>query len=259
MATYNKRGYKAPKEKEVKEVNEETQIIIDEKDSTTAGVFSKLDETASKTEDWVAKNQKIIIGLVAGIAVATIGYLAYQKFIEAPKQDEAANEMFVAQQNFQKATDGVASDSLYKLALNGSEGKFGFIKIAEEYSGTDAGNLANYYAGMAYLNTGKFDEAIKYLGDFKSEDLILSALAKGAIGDAYSQKNQQKEALDYYVKAAESNKNDFTTPRFLLKAGKTAIALGQKEDALKYLTDIKENYDTTPEAASVDALIGLAQ
>jgi tetratricopeptide (TPR) repeat protein len=259
MATYNKRGYKAPKEKEVKEVNEETQVIIDEKDSTTAGVFSKLDETASKTEDWVAKNQKIIIGLVAGIAVATIGYLAYQKFIEAPKQDEAANEMFVAQQNFQKATDGVASDSLYKLALNGSEGKFGFIKIAEEYSGTDAGNLANYYAGMAYLNTGKFDEAIKYLGDFKSEDLILSALAKGAIGDAYSQKNQQKEALDYYVKAAESNKNDFTTPRFLLKAAKTAIALGQKEDALKYLTDIKENYDTTPEAASVDALTGLAQ
>lgn len=259
MATYNKRGYKTPKEKEVKEVTEEQQVIIDEKDSTTAGVFSKLDETASRTEDWVAKNQKIIIGLVAGIAVATIGYLAYQKFIETPKQDEAANEMFVAQQNFQKAVDGVASDSLYKLALNGSEGKFGFIKIAEEYSGTDAGNLANYYAGMAYLNTGKFDDAIKYLENFKSEDMFLSALSKGAIGDAYSQKNNQKEALSYYVKAAESNKNDFTTPRFLLKAGKTALALGQKEEALKYLTDIKDNFADTPEGASVDALIGLAQ
>ncbi len=112
-----KEDIKTPKEKEVKEVNEEQQVIIDEKDSTTAGVFSKLDETASRTEDWVAKNQKIIIGLVAGIAVATIGYLAYQKFIEAPKQDEAANEMFVAQQNFQKAVDGVASDSLYKLVI----------------------------------------------------------------------------------------------------------------------------------------------
>ncbi|RYJ36728.1 hypothetical protein NU08_4247 [Flavobacterium anhuiense] len=260
MATYNKRGYKTPKEKEVKEVvTEEQQVIIDEKDSTTAGVFSKLDETASKTEDWVAKNQKIIIGLVAGIAVATIGYLAYQKFIATPKQEEAASEMFVAQQNFEKAVNGVSSDSLFKLSLNGSEGKFGFIKIADEYSGTDAGNLANYYAGIAYLNTGKFDEAIKYLGEFKSEDAILSALAKGATGDAYSQKNQQKEALDFYVKAAESNKNDFTTPRFLLKAGKTALALGQKEDALKYFNDIKDNYDSTPEAASVDALIGLAQ
>lgn len=257
MATYSKRGYKAPKEKEVKEVVEE--VKIDEKDSATAEVFSKLDETASRTEDWVAKNQKIIIGLVAGVALVTVGYLAFQKFVASPKEDEAANEMFIAQQNFQKATDGVASDSLYKLSLNGSEGKFGFVKIADEYSGTSAGNLANYYAGIAYLNTGKYDEAIEYLGKFSSEDIILSALAKGAIGDAYSQINQPKEALENYIKAAESSKNDFTTPRFLMKAGKVALALGNKEDALKYFTDIKENFDTTPEAASVDVLIGLAQ
>ncbi len=258
MATYNKRGYKAPKEKEVKGEGVET-ANFDEKDSTTAEVFSKLDETASITEDWVAKNQKIIIGLVAAVALFTIGYLGYQRFIAAPLQEEAANEMFVAQQNFQKATDGVASDSLYKLSLNGSEGKFGFLKIADEYSGTDAGNLANYYAGIAYLNTGKYTEAIDYLSKFKSDDIVLGALAKGAIGDAYSQKNQPKEALENYLKAAESNKNDFTTPRFLLKAGKTALTLGNKSDALKYFTDIKENYEATPEAASVDVLIGLAQ
>ncbi|MFN7100251.1 MAG: tetratricopeptide repeat protein [Flavobacterium sp.] len=258
MATYNKRGYKVPKEKEVKEEAVEA-VVIDDKDSTTAEVFSKLDETASKTEDFVAKNQKVILGFVAAAAIVTIGYLAYQRFIAAPKEDEAANEMFVAQQNFQKATDGVASDSLYKLALNGSEGKFGFIKLADEYSGTAAGNLANYYAGIAYLNTGKYTEAIDYLNKFSSEDIVLSALAKGAIGDAYSQKNQQKEALEYYIKAAEMNKNDFTTPRFLLKAGKVALALGNKADALKYFTDIKENYEATPEAASVDVLIGLSQ
>ena len=258
MATFNKRGYKAPKEKEVKD-DAVTATVIDEKDSTTAEVFSKLDETASMTEDWVAKNQKIIIGLVAAAAIITIGYLAYQRFIAAPKQEDAANEMFLAQQNFQKATDGVASDSLYKLSLNGSEGKFGFLKIADEYSGTDAGNLANYYAGIAYLNTGKYTEAIDYLKKFKSKDIVLGALAEGAIGDAYSQKNQAKEALDSYVKAANMNKNDFTTPRFLLKAGKTALALGNKSDALKYFTDIKDNYDGSPEGASIDVLIGSAQ
>lgn len=257
MATYNKRGYKAPKEKEVKEAVEE--VVIDEKNSTTAEVFSKLDETASKTEDWVAKNQKIIIGVVGAIALLTIGYVAYEKFISGPKEEEAASEMFVAQQNFQQASSGVASDSLYKLSLNGSEGKFGFVKIADEYSGTSAGNLANYYAGIAYLNTGKFAEAIEYLDKFKSDDIVLSAMAKGAIGDAYAEKNQPKEALDYYVKAAESNKNDFTTPRFLMKAGKTALELGQKEDALKYFTEIKEKYENAPEAASVDALIGLSE
>ena len=257
MATYNKRGYKSTKEKEVKDVTEDIKVL--EKDSTTAGVFSTLDETASKTEDFVAKNQKIIIGVVGAIAVVLVGYLAYQKFVAAPKEDEAATEMFQAQQYFQQATDGVASDSLYKLSLKGAEGKFGFVDIADKYSGTDAGNLANYYAGIAYLNTGKYTEAIEYLGNFKSDDIVLSALAKGAIGDAYSQNNQPKEALENYVKAVEVNKNDFTTPRFLLKAGKTALALGNKEDALKYFTDIKENFDATPEAASIDVLIGLAQ
>jgi tetratricopeptide (TPR) repeat protein len=257
MATYNKRGYKSTKEKEVKDVTEDIKVL--EKDSTTAGVFSTLDETASKTEDFVAKNQNIIIGVVGVIAVVLVGYLAYQKFVAAPKEDEAATEMFQAQQYFQQATDGVASDSLYKLSLKGAEGKFGFVDIADKYSGTDAGNLANYYAGIAYLNTGKYAEAIEYLGNFKSEDIVLSALAKGAIGDAYSQNNQPKEALENYVKAVEVNKNDFTTPRFLLKAGKTALALGNKEDALKYFTDIKDNFDASPEAASVDVLIGLAQ
>jgi hypothetical protein len=66
----------------------------------------------------------------------------------------------------------VASDSLYKLSLNGSEGKFGFIKIADEYSGTDAGNLANYYAGMAYLNTVSIMKQL-IIYKFKSDDIVL--------------------------------------------------------------------------------------
>lgn len=260
MATYNKRGYKTPKEKEEKLDNNFIEDVnVDEKDSTTAGVFNSLDQTASKTEEWVAKNQKYIFGVVLAIAVVTISYLLYQKFIAQPNEEAAATEMFDAQQNFQKAVDGTKSDSLFNLALKGSEGKYGFKDIAEKYSGTAAGNLANYYAGIAYLNTGKYDDAIASLEKFKSDDAILSVLATGAIGDAYSQKNQLKEALENYIKASEMNKNDFTTPRFILKAGQTSLALGNKADALKYFTEIKEKYESTPEAQGIDGLIGLAQ
>jgi tetratricopeptide (TPR) repeat protein len=261
MATFNKRGYKAPKEKEEKLDNNLIEDVnVDEKDSATAKAFSALDETASKTEDFVAKNQKYIFGVLGGIALLTVGYLLYQKFVAEPNQVDAADEIFVAQQNFQKAIDGDAkADSLFNLVLNGSEGKFGVIKIAEEYSGTDAGKLANYYAGISYLNLGKYDEAISSLEKFKSDNATLNTLAIGAIGDAYSQKNQPKEALDFYVKASQADKNEFTTPRFLMKAGKTALALGNKADALKYFTEIKEVYDNTPEGQSVEALIGLAQ
>lgn len=260
MATFNKRGYKAPKVKDDKMDNDFIEdVTIDDKDSTTAEVFNSLDETASRTEDFVARNQKVILGIVAVVALAAIGYMLYAKFIVEPKEVDATNEMYVAQKNFQLASDGTSSDSLYNLALNGAEGKLGFVKIADEYSGTDAGNLANYYAGMAYLNTGKFDQAITYLDKFSSKDVMLKALALGAIGDAHSQKNQMKEALDFYKKALSSNENDFTTPRFTLKAGKTALALGNKEEALKFFTEIKDKYEATAEAQGIDALIGLAQ
>ena len=258
MATYNKRGYRTPKEK-VDDAYLEENINVDEKDSTTAGVFSSLDETANKTEAWVEKNQKLIFSIVGVIALLTVGYLLYQRFIVEPREDEAANAMFVAQQNFQQAADGTKSDSLYTLSLNGSEGQFGFVDIADKYSGTDSGNLANYYAGIAYLNTGKYAEAISSLDKFSSDDMVLGTLAIGAKGDAYSQQNKMKEALDQYEKAASNAKNEFTSPMFLLKAAKTALVLGNKETAIKHLNDIKDNYAASPEAQNVDALIGLAQ
>nr|WP_294774459.1 tetratricopeptide repeat protein [uncultured Flavobacterium sp.] len=261
MATFNKRGYKAPKEKAEKLDNTFIEDVnVDEKDSTTAKAFDTLDQSASRAEDFIAKNQKFILGFLGAVVVAVVGYFAYEKFIAEPNQQTAADELFVAQQNFQKAVDGdVKADSLFNLVLNGSEGKFGVIRIAEEYSGTDAGNLANYYAGIAYLNTGKYAEAISSLEKFSSEDMMLSTLAKGAIGDAYAQQNKQKEALEFYLKAADASQNDFTRPRYLLKAGKTALALGNKADALKYFTEIKENFEATPEAQQIDGLIGLAQ
>jgi len=263
MATYNKRGFKAPKEKEDKDPTLDNNYLedvnVDEKDSATAGVFNTLDETANKTEAWVERNQKMIFGIVGAVALAAIGYVAYHKFVAGPKEDDAAAALFVAQQNFQQAVDGVKSDSLFVLALKGSEGQYGFVDIADKYSGTDAGNLANYYAGVSYLNTGKYDEAINSLDIFKTDDIVLSAMAHGLKGDALSQKNQGKEALEQYEKAASTNKNEFTTPMYLLKAGKTALSLGQKETALKHFQDIKDNYDASPEAAQVDALIGLAQ
>jgi len=258
MATYNKRGYKAPKPKDVNEVDETE--FIDDKNSTTAEVFGTLDEKANKAEEWIAKNQNNILYALGAIAVLTIGYLLYDKVIAEPKETDAAAEMFTAQKHFEQGiNDATKKDSLFNLALNGSEGKFGFLKIAEKYSGTDAGNMANYFTGIIYLNQGKNTEAIKSLEKFSSKDLILNAMAQGTIGDAFAQKNQAKEALSYYEKAAKASENDITTPRFLFKAGQTALELGDKAKANQYFVEIKEKYETSSEARNIDALIGLTQ
>lgn len=251
MATYQKRGYK-PKTKE--EVEEHVQ-----EESTTAEVFESLDEGASKTEAWVENNQKPIFIGIAVIVVAVLGYLAFEKFVQEPKELEASNEMYQAQNYFNEAVEGsVAKDSLFNLALTGGEGKYGFLDIIDNYGSTKAGNLAHYYAGMAYLNTNKYQEAIDQLDDFESDDAMLAPLAKGSIGDAFMQLDQPEEALSYYEDAAKTAKNNFVAPRFLLKAAKVALALDKKDKAASLLKQIEEEYSTSAEASEVPLLLGVA-
>lgn len=249
MATYKKRGYK-PK----------TKADVVEDKSTTAEVFNTLDEGASKAEEWVAKNQKYIFIIVGLAAVIILGYLGYNKFIQEPKESEAMNDMFAAQQYFDQAvTNGVEKDSLFKLALNGGEGKFGMIDIISEYNGTDAANLANYYAGMAYLNINDYTNAIEYLNNFSSDDDILAPIAKGGIGDAFVQLNQKEDALDYYIQAAEMKTNDYTTPMYLYKAGTIALELGKNAKALQFFNRIKNEFSTSTQAENIDVFIGKAE
>lgn len=252
MATYKKRGYKPSNKKDRDNSAEE--------ESTTAEVFNSLDEGAGRFETWVAENQKYIYVILGIAVVAVIGYIGYTRFIHAPKQQEAANEMAQAENYMSSAlrANGAQSDSLYNLALNGGEGKYGFLDIIDNYGGTDAANLAHYNAGFAYLRTGKYKEAIEQLEDFSSDDDIMGPLATGGIGDAFLQLDQPEEALGYYEKAANKASNSFTTPRFLLKAAITALQLNQNDKAEEYLTRIEDEYPDSPEAEKVPVYLGQA-
>lgn len=252
MATYRKRGFKPTTKAEIQE--------FDEQESTTAEVFSTLDEGASRTEAWVSQNQNYILGVIGVIAVGVLGYLAYMQFVQKPKEMNAANEMYYPQQYFDQAlASTTAKDSLFTLALEGAEGKYGFLDIIQEYSGTKAANLANYAAGMSYLNMNNYQEAIAYLEDFKSDDAILGALAKGGLGDAFMQLNQPAEALGYYELAMAHSNNGYTTPKFLYKAGVTAMEMGSTDKALGYFERIKEEYSNSEQAKNIDAFIGMAK
>lgn len=251
MATYKKRGFKPKNKAEEKE--------LEAQKSTTAEVFSTLDESASRSEQWVSRNQNYILGAIAVIAVVVLGYLAYNQFVQNPREESAANELYYPQQYFEQALNATSRDSLYNLALNGAEGKYGFLDIIEEYSGTKAANLASYAAGMAYLNMQQYEQAIVHLENFTSDDAMLGALAKGGIGDAFMQLGQPEEALTYYEQAFKHNENNFTTPKFLYKAGITAVELGMNEKALTYFRRIKEEFPDAAEAATIDVFIGMAQ
>ncbi len=254
MATYKKRGYK-PKTK----VEKEADVI---EDSTTAEVFTSLDQGASRTEEWVEKNQKAIFGVIGAVVLVILAVLAYNRFIVEPRETEAAEELTQAQEDFNTAlttTNTSVKDSLYGVALNGSNGKYGLLEIADKYSSTKSGNLAKYYAGMSYLETNQYQNAINFLQDFNSDDMMLAPLAKGAIGDAFSQLNQEEDALSFYEDAIAVSTNDFTTPRFLFKAAITALNTEKKDKAVDWLNRIKDEFSDSDYAKQVDVYLGKAQ
>ena len=250
MATYKKRGSK-PKDNRQEKVQEQ---------STTAEVFNTLDETASRSEQWIEKNSKpLFYGLVL-VAVVILGYLGYNKYIIEPTEKEAANELAFPRKYFNQAnTVSVGVDSLLNLGLEGADGKYGFTDIATTYSGTDAGNLANYYAGLSYLKLKKYDKAIEYLSKFSSDDELLGPTAIGAVGDAFADINQPKDALKYYEDAANKKANDFTTPLFLYKAGITAMELKEYSKALSLFKKIKSDYPTSYQGGNIDQYISSAE
>ena len=240
MATYKKRGAKksitASKENEVVQ------------ESTTAEVFETLDTTANKTEEWVVKYQNFILGFIGVVAIGVLGYLGYKNFVVEPKAQEAVSELNQAQYFFELAVNSIESDSLYRRALNGGEGKYGFLDIIENYKGTPAAKLATYSAGMAYLNLKEYENAIIYLDQFKADDILLSALAKGAIGDAFAQLGQIDDAYDYYIQASKVSENMYSTPKYLYKAAMLGAENGKIKQAISFLERIEKEYPKAEEA-----------
>ena len=181
------------------------------------------------------KYPNLIPYILGAVVLAVGGWWLYKSMIVAPKQKEAVAAMWHAQQQFDR-------DS-FKLALENPGGGFdGFISIADKFSGTPAGNSANYYAGICYLQMGDFDNAIKYLEDYSPEGDLLPAMKYGALGDCYSEKEDYGKALDFYGKAADATKNDLLATYYLKKLGMLNEHQGNKEAAVKAYERIRRDF-----------------
>ncbi|MBI1316125.1 tetratricopeptide repeat protein [bacterium] len=201
----------------------------------------------TRAEQWFNQNKKIL-GTVGGSVVGLVAlYLAYQNFYQAPREREALDAIAYAEIMFEK-------DSL-DVALNGRGDRLGLIDVSETYSGTKAGNLAHYYAGIAYLQNGAFEDAIKQLDQFKPGDAVMKTVRNGAIGDAFHELGQPKEALDYYQKAAASGKEGYLTPFYLKKAGLTAEMLGDYSGAKRHYERIQKEYPKSNEGTDISKFL----
>jgi tetratricopeptide (TPR) repeat protein len=217
----------------------------------TEDQFVQVEDALSKTEQYIVDNQKslmIIIGSIIGIIVL---FNVYQKFYIEPLEKDAQIEIYMAELYFQK-------DS-FNLALNGDGQYLGFIDVASDYSSTKVGNLANYYAGICYLQTGDYQNAIEYLEEFSSDDVILSSLALGCSGDAHMELGDIESAKDAYEDAIKNSNNEFTAPRYMMKLAMIHELNSDYEDALDLYKSIKKDFKGSQQASGIEKYISRAE
>ena len=202
------------------------------------------------------KHKKTISLAIIVIILVVAGVLCYNTYVSGPKEQEASTALAKGQDYF--------AMQQYETALKGdSTGYRGFVNIATDYSGTDAGNLANLYAGLCYAGLDKWNDAVKYLEQYTpSDDQMISPAATAALGNAYAHISQLDKAVEYLKKAASmadaeaaDNVNNSTSPTFLLQAGEILESQGKKEDALKIYQDIKKKYVNSAVYGVIDKYI----
>jgi len=218
--------------------------MADKKKPQANDTVESIDNALTRTEQFIEQNQKSLTIIVAAILAIVAIYFGYKRLYLQPKEDEASAQIFQAQYYFEQ-------DS-FRLALNGNENDLGFITIADKYGMTRTGNLANYYAGICLREMGEYEKAIDYLKKFDAGDQMVTPIAYGAIGDCYVELKKMKDAVDFYLKAAEYSENDFISPIFYKKAGMVYEELNQYEKALELYNIIKNDFPKSVEARDIE-------
>ena len=208
-----------------------------------------VEETLNKSEAFFLKYKKAIIYGVLAVIVVIAGVIVYNQYVAAPLEDKASTALAKGQEYFQQ--------DLYEKALNGDgAGYAGFVKVAADYSSTEAGNLANLYAGLCYAGLGKWNEAAKYLEEFDTkDDQMISPAAEGALGNAYAHLNQLDKAVSHLKNAAKNADNNSLSPTFLIQAGEILESQGKAAEALELYKEIKEKYVYSMQYQTIDKYI----
>ena len=196
-----------------------------------------------KPEAFAMKYRKAIIIAVAAIIIAVVGGFLYQAYVAQPREDKASTALAKGQEYFD-------AEQFDKALKGDGTGYMGLLNIINDYSSTDAANLANLYAGLCYANLNKWNDAVKYLDAYSpADDAMVSPAAIAALGNAYAHINQLDKAIDHLEKAAEmadkqakDGANNSIAPTFYLQAGILLESQGKKDKALELYKKIKANY-----------------
>ena len=211
-----------------------------------------VEDALTQSEAFLIKYKNAIIGGVVAVIIIVAGFIMYKNLYAEPREEKAQAALFKGQEYFEQ--------DAFEQALNGdSIGYTGFLKVADDYSGTKAANLAKAYAGICYAQLGKYEEAVKMLDSFNGKDQMVAPAILGAAGNCYAQLGQLDKAASTLLSAADKADNNTLSPIFLIQAGEILVKQGKYDDAVNAYTKIKDKYFQSYQAMVIDKYIEQAK
>lgn len=196
------------------------------------------------------ENRTLVYGALAGLvllAAGVAGYLYYQTQQQAAAEEELARIVRTYEQGS------------YQAALDGTGNAMGLLAISDNYSGTQAGNLATYYAADALYRLGEYDRALGLFQDYEATEDFIGASALAAQAAIHANRSEFDRAASLYVDAAEQYPNSLTTPKYLMSAGKAYEEAGDYSAAIDAYQRIEDEYPESSFAQQVPRYIARAE
>ncbi len=205
----------------------------------------KLVTTFYEAKSFYEENQTMIFSVIGGFIFVVAALLFYTSKAEENNK-LASTELAKVYETY--------NAGLYQQAIDGKPGtqELGLLKIVDEYSGSDQGELARILLANSYFYTEQYDKALDAFDDYSGNDDIMIASALAGKASCYEVDGKFDEAAKYFEKASNVSKYVPANPSYLLNAGINYIKIGNSSEAKSSLTRIKNDYATSSASREVD-------
>ena len=218
-------------------------------DNATKRQLKKQDQFVALTETgvhWAEDNRQkaILYGVIAVVAIIVIvaGYTFYQH--RSAAADTAFGQAMETYQTpvasaTQPVPPGVKTfpDTKSRAAAANTQ----FQQVADKYSLTTSGRLAEYFVGLTYADQGQTAPAQQALEKVSTSwDRGLASLGKDALADIYQQTNQNSKAIDLYNELIKAKSSTVPPSLAQLQLAELYQSQGNTDEARQIFALVKD-------------------
>jgi tetratricopeptide (TPR) repeat protein len=185
-------------------------------------------------------SNKKVLNIALPVLILIIGAAIFWTEYWKPKQESEAGAKLARLQHY------FAKDS-FDVVLKGIKGKKMATapQIADDYGYTKKGKEAALMAAIAYMQTGKFEKAIKYYDKTDVNDIILAPSILAGKASCYSELGKNDKAAKLYEEAGDLGKNDYCM-QFYFYAGNLFELSKEYKSAVRCYEKIKSQMGNRP-------------